>query len=51
MDPTEAQLLRQLLSTPSKIPGQPEELESANLVNIFNVGFYFKESFPSRKET
>jgi len=25
-----------------KIPGQPEELESANLVNIFNAGFYYK---------
>ena len=29
-------------TTPGKIPGQPEELESANLVDIFNVGFYFK---------
>jgi len=25
-----------------KIPGQPEELESANLVNIFNAGFYYR---------
>ena len=31
-------------ATPSKIPGQPEELESANLVDIFNAGFYFKEA-------
>ena len=31
-------------ATPCKIPGQPEELESANLVDIFNAGFYFKEA-------
>ena len=31
-------------TTPGKILGQPEELESANLVDIFNAGFYFKEA-------
>jgi hypothetical protein len=27
----------------SKIPGQPEELETANLVDIFNARHYYKE--------
>jgi hypothetical protein len=27
-----------------KILGQPEELESANLVDIYNVGFYSKKT-------
>ena len=29
-------------TTPGKIPSQPEELESANLVDIFNAGVYYK---------
>jgi hypothetical protein len=26
-----------------KIPGQPEELETTNLIDIFNVGWYYKD--------
>jgi len=44
-----SQLAISILSTSQgKIPGQPEELESANLIDIFNAGFYFKEASISR---
>jgi len=47
----ESQISQLLTSVPTadkgKIPGQPEELETANLVDIFNAGCYYKDQ-PSR---
>ena len=47
----ESQISQLLTSVPTadkgKIPGQPKELETANLVDIFNAGCYYKDQ-PSR---
>jgi hypothetical protein len=46
------------LADKGKIPRQPEELETTNLVDIFNVGWYYRdqplggwkdESLPEKK--
>ena len=56
----ESQISQLAISTamPSKIPGQPEELESANLVDLYDPGYYIGEqsqgwmddSMPEKKE-
>ena len=43
-----AQLVVVLSSDKGKIPGQPEDLETANLVDIYNVAFYYTQPSKGR---